>query len=183
MPNYRRNFVRGGTYFFTVVTHQRRPILTSRLGRTSLRQAFAEIRGRRSMIIDAIVLLPEHLHCVWTLPPGDAAYDVRWRQIKSRFTQLFLENGGEPGNISISRRKKNEHGVWQPRYFEHTVRDEEDLKHCVDYVHINPLKHGLVQRVRDWPWSSFHKYVRSGEYTAEWGGSPQFFGDEWNRFE
>ncbi|HEX5470731.1 MAG TPA: transposase [Lacipirellulaceae bacterium] len=183
MPNYRRNFFPGGTFFFTVVTHYRRPILTSAIGRRSLRQAFAEVRGRRPITIDAIVLLPDHLHCVWTLPQGDAAFDVRWRQIKARFTQLYLYGGGKDAGVSAARAIKGEHGVWQPRYFEHTVRDETDLKHCVDYVHINPLKHGLVQRVRDWPWSSFHRYVHLGEYSIDWGGTPIFFGDEWNRFE
>jgi putative transposase len=183
MPKYRRNFVPGGTFFFTVVTHYRSPILISPLSRTSLRQAIQEIRGRRAFTIDAIVLLPDHLHCVWTLPRSDASYDVRWRQIKSRFTQFYLNGGGQEADISAARALKGEHGLWQPRYFEHTVRDEADLKRCVDYVHINPLKHGLVQRVRDWPWSSFHRYVRLGEYSIDWGGSPEFYGDEWTQFE
>jgi putative transposase len=117
------------------------------------------------------------------LPPGDSAYPVRWRQIKTRFTQQYLDGGGYEAGVSAARALKDEHGVWQPRYFEHTVRDEDDLKRCVDYTHINPLKHGLVTRVRDWPWSSFHRYLRLGEYDIGWGGAPEFFGDEWKRFE
>jgi putative transposase len=183
MPNYRRNFVPGGTFFFTVVTHYRRRFLTTPVARKSLRQAFREIRARRQFKIEAIVLQPDHLHCVWTLPPMDASYDIRWLQIKSRFTQLFLAGGGDEAGISAARAIKGERGVWQPRYFEHTVRDESDLKHCVDYIHLNPLKHGLVQRVRDWPWSSFHRFVQLGEYSIDWGSSPEFFGDEWIRYE
>jgi putative transposase len=183
MPQYRRNFLPGGTYFFTVVTHGRRPLLTSPIARSSLRNAFQEIRSRHPVTIDAIALLPDHLHTVWTLPPEDDRYPLRWRQIKSRFTQMYLELGGTETAVSVSRKHKGERGVFQRRYFEHTVRDEADRKRCVDYVHINPLKHGLVQRVVDWPWSSFHRYVRLGEYTAEWGGDPTFYGDEWLQYE
>jgi putative transposase len=183
MPRYRRNFVPGGTYFFTLVTHGRRPFLTDDSGRAALRQALREVRARHPVAINAIVLLPDHLHTVWTLPPGDDRYPLRWRQIKSRFTQTYLERGGFEGAVSVSRRIKGERGVLQRRYFEHTVRDEADLKRCVDYVHINPLKHGLVQRVVDWPWSSFHRYVALGEYSTDWGGDPMFYGDEWLRYE
>jgi putative transposase len=114
---------------------------------------------------------------------GDAKYDLRWRQIKSRFTQMYLKTGGIEADVSSSRAAKAERGVWQRRYYEHTVRDEDDLRHCVDYIHINPLKHGLVTHVRDWPWSSFHRYVKLGEYSLDWGSSPKFYGDEWLRYE
>ncbi len=183
MPNYRRLFVPGGTYFFTLVTHQRRSFLTEMSARRCLRRAFREVRKRRRFVLDAFVLLPDHLHCVWTLPSGDANYSVRWRQIKMRFTQMYLESGGVDAGVSNSRARKGERGVWQSRYFEHTVRDEKDLKHCIDYAHTNPLKHGLVSRVRDWPWSSFRRYVHLGEYSLEWGSSPEFYGDEWLRYE
>jgi putative transposase len=183
MPRYRRNFVPGGTYFFTVVTQGRRSFLTEPLARAALRQALREVRARNPVAIDAIVLLPDHLHTIWTLPPGDDRYPLRWRQIKSRFTQLYLERGGVEAPVSVSRAVKGERGVLQRRYFEHTVRDEADRKRCIDYVHINPLKHGLVKRVVDWPWSSFHRYVALGEYTADWGSDPTFYGDEWLRYE
>jgi putative transposase len=87
------------------------------------------------------------------------------------------------GDVSASRRGKGEYGVWQRRFFEHTVRDERDLRRCVDYVHVNPLKHGLVNRVADWPWSSFHRYVRLGEYSMEWGSAAEWYGDEFRNFE
>ena len=183
MPNYRRNFVAGGTFFFTLATNKRRPILASDLARASLRQSLREVCGRRPFSITAIVLLPDHLHTVWTMPPGFANYPLLCRQVKSRFTQLYLEGGGVESGVSISRDLKGERGVWQRRYYEHTVRDERDLKRCVDYVHVNPLKHRLVERVRDWPWSSFHRYVRLGEYPPDWGDDPTFHGDEWLQYE
>jgi putative transposase len=183
MSRYRRNFVPGGTYFFTVVTNRRRPFLTSDIARRSLRTALRRVRSRHPFTIDAIVLLPDHLHTVWTLPPQDAAYPLRWKRIKERFTSAYLANGGEEASVSASRHAKGERGVWQRRYYEHTVRDDVDLKHRVDYVHINPLKHGLVTRVVDWPWSSFHRYVTLGEYTPDWGADPTFYGDEWLKYE
>jgi putative transposase len=183
MARYRRWFVPGGTYFFTLVTFRRRPFLTDLIARAALRQALREVRTRHPFSIDAIVLLPDHLHTVWSLPPQDDRYSLRWRQIKSRFTQEYLERGGLELNTSRSRKRKGERGVLQRRFFEHTVRDEADLKRCVDYVHINPLKHGLVTRVADWPWSSFHRYVVLGEYTADWGSDPTFYSDEWLEYE
>ncbi len=183
MTNYRRASLEGGTFFFTVVTHHRRPILTTSVARDALRQAFHDVRGRRPFVIDASVLLPDHLHCVWTLPADDADFATRWRQIKSLFTRQWLRHGGSEVSKSHSRRLKGERGIWQRRYFEHACRDEDDVKRCVDYRHVNPLKHGLVDRVRDWPWSSFHRYVRLGEYTPDWGSASEWYGDEWRRFE
>jgi putative transposase len=109
------------------------------------------------------VLLPDHLHAVWELPRGDADDSTRWRRIKSLFTRQWLAA---------------EQGVWQRRFFEHTCRDDDDLKRCADYTHVNPLKHGLVTRVRDWPWSSFHRCVHSGEYPSDWGSAAHWYGDE-----
>jgi putative transposase len=183
MPRYRRNFVRGGTYFFTVVAQRRRPFLTDEIARTALRQALREVRARHRFAIDAIVLLPDHLHTVWTLPTSDDRYPLRWKQIKSRFTQIYLDRGGVELPVSVSRQIKGERGVLQRRYFEHTVRDEADLKRCIDYVHINPLKHGLVKRVIDWRWSSFHRYVALGEYESNWGSAAIFYGVEWLRYD
>jgi putative transposase len=183
MPNYRRAFVSGGTFFFTVATHQRRAFLTTPLARSCLRNSFRLVRERLPLAIEAIVLLPDHLHCVWSLPPGDSDYPDRWRQIKSLFTREYLSRGGSEAGTSLSRALHGERGIWQRRYYEHTVRDELDLKRCVDYLHLNPVKHRLVERVSNWPWSSFHRYVRLGEYSADWGGSSELFGDEWARCE
>lgn len=168
----------GRVYFFTLVTHERRPFLTTDTGRLALRVAIRHVLQTHPFQITAIVLLPDHLHAVLELPDGDTDYSTRWRLIKSHFTRLWCEAGGMDGVKSKSRQQKGERGVWQRRFYEHTCRDEGDLKRCVDYVHVNPLKHGLVQRVRDWPWSSFHRYVSLGEYPPDWGSTNDWHGDE-----
>jgi putative transposase len=171
MRTYLRYRVAGGTYFFTLVTHQRRPFLTSLLARTSLRDAIRNIRSERPFQMVAIVLLPDHLHCIWELPPGDSDYSTRWRRIKSLFTSAWIAGGGPEGTGSTSRTKKRERAVWQRRFYEHMIRDEEDLTRCADYIHWNPVKHGLVPRVRDYQWSSFHRFVDAGHYDIDWGGT------------
>lgn len=183
MADYRRNFAPGSTFFFTVVTYKRRKILTTEFARASLRNAIRTVRQRRPFRIEAIVLLPDHLHTVWTLPAGDADFSTRWRQIKSLFSREWIQAGGVEVTQSRSRRAKGERSVWQRRFFEHTCRDKHDLKRCVDYLHVNPLKHGLVERVCDWPWSSFHRYVERGEYTVDWGSADVWYGDEWDEYE
>ncbi|MET4221727.1 putative transposase [Bradyrhizobium sp. LB14.3] len=165
MTSFRRNFVPGGSYFFTVNLADRSlSLLTTHIDR--LRAAFRETSQRHPFTIDAIVVLPEHLHTVWTMPDGDADFAMRWRQIKSAFSRN-LENGE---TVSPSRAAKGERGIWQRRYWEHTIRDEEDYARHIDYVHINPVKHGLVNRVSDWPPSSFHRYVDRGIYPVDWAG-------------
>ena len=183
MANYRRAHVPGGTFFFTVVTHRRQRFLCDPLSRQILRSVIAEVRRERPFCVDAFVLLPDHLHCVWTLPYGDSDFSTRWNQIKGRFTRQWLSAGGAEADTSTSKLSKRERGVWQRRLFEHTCRDETDLRRCIDYLHINPLKHNLVQHVVDWPWSSFHRYVQLGEYSLEWGNSDEWFGDEWKDYE
>ena len=183
MSEYRRWKVEGGTYYFTVVTHNRRPLFSDETNRAHLRNAIRSVRNRRPFRMVAIVLLPEHLHTVWELPRGDANYSTRWREIKTLFTRSYLASGGSDGAISHARKRRDEHGVWQRRFFEHTCRDELDLKRCVDYIHINPVKHRLVKRVRDWPWSTFHRFVKLGQYDINWGGSDELFGDEFAHFE
>ena len=183
MPNYRRARVPGGTYFFTVVTHGRAPFLTRDVARQSLHEAIDEIRDHHPFTLDAIVLLPDHLHAIWTLPRGDVDYSTRWRLIKKSFTQRYLARGGSERAKSTSRSLQGERGIWQRRFWEHCCEDELDLKRCVDYLHLNPVKHQLVDRVSNWPWSSFHRYVERGEYEPTWGGSTELFGDEWRRFE
>ena len=169
MSAYRRYFIPGGTYYFTVVTHERRPILTSPIARPCLREAMRIVREKRPFEMVAMVLMPDHLHAIWSLPCGDSDYSTRWSQIKELFTRSFLAAGGPEGYRNVSRIHRRERGIWQRRFWEHTVRDEDDLKRCVDYIHWNPIKHGLVERVQDYPWSTFHQHARRGEYALEWG--------------
>jgi len=169
MSSYRRYFIPGGTYFFTVVVHERRPILTTSMARSCIRKAMRTVRKKLPFETVAFVLLPEHLHAVWTLPQGDSDYPLRWGQIKESFTRSFLASGGAEGSRSASRIKKRERAVWQRRSWEHTVRDEDDLKRCIDYVHWNPVKHGLVRRVQNYPWSTFRRHAQLGEYDVDWG--------------
>jgi putative transposase len=171
------------TYFFTAVTEGRRPILTTDLGRTALRTAIKTVKSRQLFELVAIVLLPDHVHTIWQLPHGDTDYSGRWRWLKFHFTRQWLAGRGDEGPVSRSRAVKEEHAIWQRRFYEHTCRDEADLKRCLDYVHVNPLKHGLVERVIDWPWSSFHRYVRLGEYEPGWGSAANWYGDEFRDAE
>jgi putative transposase len=173
MTSYRRNFARGGSYFFTLTLEDRRgTLLTDHIG--PLRRAFRETRTRHPFAIDAIVVLPEHLHAMWTLPDGDADYALRWRLIKSAFSRALPS--GEP--VSASRAGRGERGIWQRRYWEHTVRDEGDFARHVDYIHYNPVKHRHVTRVNAWPHSSFHRMVRLGVYPQDWGGDMSGMGSE-----
>lgn len=182
MPNYKR--VREGrTFFFTVVTYRRRPILTTPLGRRCLRRAIEIVRRRLPFDMIAIVLLPDHLHTVWELPVADTDYSTRWRLIKFHFTKHWLAANSQTGPLTESRKKRREQTIWQRRFFEHTCCDEIDLKRCVDYIHVNPLKHQLVEGVKDWPWSSFHRFAKEGEYPVEWGNANVWYGDEFRHFE
>ncbi len=169
MSNYRRVFVTGGTYFLTVVTYRRQPWLIEPEARAVLRDAIERCRAKRPFTVDAWALMPDHLHAVWTLPPGDTDYSARWSQIK-RTVSVLLANKKRDDWINDSKRAHRESTLWQRRFYEHTVRDEADFSRCVDYVHSNPVKHGHVKRVVDWPWSTFHRYVESGVYPVDWMG-------------
>ena len=171
MADYRRYYVPGGTYFFTCVTYQRTPILTTELARDCLRNAIQVVRKVHPFDITAIVVLPDHWHTIWTLPQGDVRYPLRWMRIKEEFTKGWLKAGGIEQPQSVSRKEQRSRGVWQRRYWERTIQDETDLKRCTDYIHWNPRKHALVERVQDWKWSSFHRYVQEGEYHITWGGN------------
>jgi putative transposase len=165
MTSYLRNFVPGGCFFFTAnLANRKLALLTMHID--LLREAFRKTRRRHPFTIDAIVVLPDHIHTVWTMPEGDADFATRWRLIKSTFSHSL--SGGEP--ISASRAAKRERGIWQRRYWEHTIRDQDDLTRHIDYIHINPLKHRLVDRVREWEASSFHRYVKLGTYPIDWAG-------------
>jgi len=171
MPTYVRWRERGATYFFTAVTYRRQRILTKPICRELLRNAFAAVRKRLPIDIPAIVLLPDHLHCIWTLPPDDDDFPERWRQIKGRFTHAYLAAGGRDWGVSEQSQGQGRRGVWQPRYWEHRIRDEEEYLRYRDYIHLNPVKHGCVERPEDWPYSSFHEHVRMGWLDRKWPGS------------
>jgi putative transposase len=164
MVQYRRNFVPGGVYFFTVTLADRTS--SALVGNVAaLRMAFRIARQERPFTIDAIVILPDHLHTIWTLPSGDSDFSGRWRRIKAYFTHRLVAAGAP-----VKRHRNGEYALWQRRFWEHTVRNEIDFEGHVDYVHFNPVKHRLVGRVRDWPYSSFHGYVRQGLLPADWAG-------------
>jgi putative transposase len=167
MANYRRNPLPGGSYFFTVnLADRRRALLTDHID--VLRGAFRQVRARHPFTIEATVILPDHLRAIWTLPGGDADFATRWRLIKGGFSH------GLPRaeRVSASRAAKAERGIWQRRYWEHTLRDEDDFVRHLDYIHFNPVKHGHAVRVRDWPFSSFRRWVRLGAYPVDWAGDP-----------
>lgn len=166
---YRRSYIPGGSFFFTLVTEKRRPILASAEAIETLRAAIRKVRQARPFDIDAMVVLPDHLHCVWTLPPGDADFAKRWRLIKTGFTKHCVP--ALQGIRNPSRQSRGEHAIWQHRYWEHVIRDETDFEHHVDYIHYNPVKHGLAASPMDWPYSSFKKYVENGIYSPDWGST------------
>lgn len=170
MPYYRRARVPGGTYFFTVVTLNRQPILTNSDVRLALRVAIKEVQKTHPFKIEGWVLLPDHFHCVWMLPEQDDDYPQRLRLIKRHTTVMCGERYFNPGLLSDRRLRKHQGALWQNRYWEHVIRDERDKQNHLDYMHWNPVKHGLVNRVMDWPWSSFHRYCASGIYHQNWGG-------------
>ncbi len=166
MPNYRRAFLPGGPWFFTVNLLERHgnDLLVCEID--LLRHIVRRVRQQHPFHIDAWVVLPEHLHCVMTLPPGDSDFSLRWRLIKSGFSRALPKTERR----SRVRQAAGERGIWQRHYWEHLIRDEADYRRHVDYVHVNPLKHGHVKRVRDWPYSTFHHYVATGVYPVDWCG-------------
>ena len=167
MQHYRRNLIPGGTYFFTVNLLDRSSrLLVDEIA--TLRASVAAARERLPFRIDAWVVLPDHMHCIWTLPPNDADYPARWRMIKARFSRRTADHAP----VSASRASKGELAIWQRRYWEHTMRDDRDFAAHVDYVHFNPVKHSYVARVADWPYSTFHHHVARGTYPADWGTEP-----------
>ena len=170
MPNYRRSLVPGGTFFFTVVTENRQPILLEP-GRTLLRHCVRQCMNKYPFTIEATALLPDHLHAIWTLPEGDAEYSKRWGFIKKEFTKAWLKQGHAEQSVSWARRRERRCGVWVPRFWEHTIRDENDFRRHMDYIHFNPVKHAHASCPHAWPSSSFHRAVRRGLYESDWGCS------------
>ena len=170
MPYYRRWRSEGGIYFFTLVSHERRGVFAEDSAHTLLHNALNEARRRLPFDLDAMVLLPDHLHMLMRLPLGDDDVPSRIAKIKRNFTQAYLAAGGSEGTITESRRRQRYRGVWQKRYYEHCIRNYEDYKQHLDYIHANPVRHGLVERPLDWQWSSFQRYVITGEYDEQWCG-------------
>ncbi|AUH53044.1 transposase [Chromobacterium sp. ATCC 53434] len=166
MPDYRRCWTPGGTYFFTVALWRRHgnDLLVRHVD--ALREAVRAVKARHPFVIHGWVVLPDHLHCVLELPAEDADFALRWRLIKMTFSKRIAS--GE--SLSSSRTRRKERGIWQRRYWEHRIRDEADLARHLDYLHYNPVKHGHVERVAEWPYSSFHRYVRQGILPRDWAG-------------
>jgi len=169
MSRYRRADTPGATYFFTVVTYRRRGFLCDPDVITALREAIHKVRAQYSFAIDGWVLLPDHLHAIWTLPPGDANFALRWQQIKRHVTLRCGARLHQAAWMSESKTRHRESTLWQRRYWEHRIRDETDFERHMDYLHYNPVKHGLVQQVIEWPYSSFHRHVAAGIYSSDWG--------------
>jgi putative transposase len=167
---YRRAFLPGGSFFFTVVTEKRRPLFLSSAAVEVLRMAFRAVQITRPFAVEAMVVLPDHLHGIWTLPPGDADFATRWRLVKTWFTKHCDPALRVAPNQA--RTTKREQAVWQHRYWEHLLRDEADFVRHVEYIHYNPVKHGLVLSPIQWPYSSFRGYAEKGMYPGDWGSGP-----------
>ena len=167
MPNYRRVYQPGGIYFFTVNLLQRtnNDLLTRHIDH--LRDAVRTVQRAYPFEIHGWVVLPDHLHCVIHLPAADGDFTTRWRLIKARFSRSLPNDEWR----SLVRRNRGERGIWQRRFWEHLIRDQADYVAHMDYVHINPVKHGVVQLVGDWPYSTFHRLVHQGVYPSDWAGS------------
>lgn len=171
MSAYRRWMMPGETYFFTVVTFGRRCILGSEQAVRDLGDSLRLVRKDTPFRTIAMVVLPDHLHCIWTLPRGDADFSTRWKRIKREFTVRWRARADRPSDpdIPAARRARGEGVVWQRRFWEHVVRDESELERICEYIHYNPVKHGHAARPLDWPWSTFSRFVASGDYQPDWG--------------
>jgi putative transposase len=171
MPEYRRAWLGGGTFFFTVVTYKRHPIFEDKAAIDLLNRCFQAVASEYPYNIETMVVLPDHLHCIWTLPDSDFDFSTRWKRIKTAFTRSY--SGGKAEVTSESMRKKKEAGVWQRRFWEHRIRDQDDLNRHCDYIHYNPVKHKLVNLPVEWKHSSFREFVEKGFYDERWGDTVQ----------
>ena len=171
MSDYRRYFVAGGTYFFTLVTYQRRRLFQYERNVELLRTAITSVRNEAPFEINAAVILPDHMHFIWSLPPGDSDYSKRIGKLKARFTKAFYTNTEKKPITSESRAKHRESDIWQRRFWEHTITDEDEFQRLFDYIHFNPVKHGHATCPHAWKPSSFHKWVARGVLEEPWGCS------------
>ncbi|MDO8473018.1 MAG: transposase [Dehalococcoidia bacterium] len=169
MSDYTRAYVAGGTYFFTVVTQLRRPVFLHDPIVDLLETCFRYVAAKRPFKVDAMVVLPDHLHCIWTLPAGDSDFSTRWRLAKRDFSYHYPDNHEPPA--SESRLRRREKGLWQRRFWEHAIRNEEDLARHRDYIHYNPVKHRLVESPSQWKHSTFNRFVEKGLYDPDWGAN------------
>ncbi len=174
---YRRARLQGGAYFFTVVTRKRRPIFGCENNINLLRQSFQYVMHNHPFCMDAHVILPDHLHCIWTLPDGERDFSTRWRLIKSHFTQHY-KNGGLIELHENGQKATCSGSPWQKKFWEHLIRDEKDMKNHIEYIHYNPVKHGLVASPIEWTLSSIHRYVNNGSYPMDWGTSKPLTWDD-----
>jgi putative transposase len=168
MPEYRRNYIPGGTFFLTLVTYQRVPLFSNPENVNRLRFALSTTRLEMPFDILGAVVLPEHMHFLWALPPNDSNYSRRVGRLKVLFTQSLRGKKMLPRHVSFSRQKHRESDVWQRRFWEHTIQHETDLANHLDYIHYNPVKHSLVTCPHQWKCSSFHKWVKEGIYGTDW---------------
>ncbi len=171
MSHYRRDDTPGATWFFTVATYRRQNTLCDEAVRKSLLEAIAATRKGRPFRVDAWVLLPDHLHCLWTLQAGDADFSIRWNLIKRRTSQALGGAYIRPEWMTVSKETHRELTFWQRRFWEHRIRDDRDFERHADYIHYNPVKHGLCFRPADWPFSSVHRFMREGMYPGDWAAS------------
>jgi putative transposase len=174
MQRYRRDKYPGASYFFTVNTNRRQRVLTTPPFYNALKSAIKEVKTMYPFDIEAFVLLPDHLHCIWRMPESDADYSARWSLIKRKVSQRCREYLYGSVGINDSSEKRREIGLWQRRFWEHRIRDEKDFETHVNYIHYNPVKHGYVTKVKEWPYSSFHKYVRNGILPLDWCSAIKF---------
>ncbi|MFA5960273.1 MAG: transposase [Tatlockia sp.] len=163
MVHYRRSVVEGGVFFFTLTLQNRNASLLVDYIHL-LTEAVQTVKKEHPFHIKAYVILPEHLHMVWALPQNDSHYSLRWKKIKTLFSKSLARSG-----VPLSKTRHNEYTLWQRRFWEHTIKDEQDFENHVHYIHYNPIKHGLVKDLNDWPYSSFHHYVKSGRIDKNWG--------------
>jgi len=172
MPRYR--WLRtGNTWFFTLVSFRRNPVLCLPPMRSALRRAIVDVRATHPFDIDAWVLMPDHLHCIWTLPEGDADHATRWAMIRSAVSRVALVSTVSTGTRNPSRIAHRDASIWQPRVDVHPIRDDRAFERYVEYIHFNPVRHGHASSAAEWPYSTFHRYVKNGVYPADWNGSPQ----------
>ena len=175
MSHYRRAREAGGTYFFTVVSFRRQEILCDEWIRNALHEGIEKTQQRYPFEIDAWVLLPNHLHCLWTLPEGDADFSKRWAKIKRHVSLVCGKRYKRSEWLSDSRKKHRESTLWQRRFWEHQIRNQDDFNRHIDYIHYNPAKHGLCEQPIQWPYSTLHRYVKEGKYSADWAGCDSSF--------
>ncbi|MEO1339984.1 MAG: transposase [Cyanobacteria bacterium J06635_13] len=168
MASYRRMYISGGLYFLTLVTYLRRPLFGKLDNVNLLRAATAKIKAEKPFEIIAAAVLPDQIHFLWQLPPNDSNYSQRISRLKVIFTRAYKKQNGSCDHIPASRLKHRESNVWQRRFWEHIIRDEADFQKHLDYIHYNPVKHGLVSCPHFWSYSSFDKWVKRDRYTPDW---------------